>query len=229
VQLAEGRPWFHAAVQLLDLRAKDRVLALGVSAREAQALAHLVGTRGAVTVVRADRLAAEAMIEHLPGHVEVAVRRLDGSERFGTFDALLAAPPHGPLPAAADLGRIARHNLRPGGRCVVDLPAPEMLPELAGAALDLGWPASHLDRLRGVADDDLAAAMREAGLRGVHSLLASHLLHAGSPLELVDLFADALPVEPEQRVELAHAITRRRGRTTTVDAMAHRSRVQAQR
>lgn len=229
VPAADGRPWFHAAVQLLDLRAKDRVLALASTDHEAQALARLVGGRGAVTIVYADRHTAEAVADHVPAHVEVAVRLLDGDERFGSFDALLAAPTHGPLPRPIALGRLARHNLRPGGRCVVDVPAPEMLPELAGAALELGWPDGDLIHLRGIADDELAAAMQEAGLRGVHSLLATHLLHLGSPMDLVDLFAAALPVSPDQRIELAHAITRRRGSPAELDALVHRSRLQAQR
>ncbi|MBL8728125.1 MAG: hypothetical protein JNM25_06825 [Planctomycetes bacterium] len=226
---AAEHPWFHTAVQLLDPRAKDRVLAFACTARETEALAHLVGTRGELTVVYEDRRTAEAIADRAPAHVEVAVRRLDGSERFGAFDAMLAAPAWGPLPGTLALGQLARHNLRPGGRCVVDLPAPEMLPELAGAAIDLGWPREHLAALRGVADDELAAAMHDAGLRGVHSLLATHLLHVGSPLELVDRFAAALPVTAPQRVELAHAIVRRRGSPAGLDALVHRTRLQAQR
>jgi len=229
VMPADGRPWFHAAVKLLDPRPKDRVLALSCSAREAAALAHLVGHRGQLTVVQAERDVAEAIAGQVPAQVEIVVRRLDGSESFGSFDALLAAPCWGPLPASATLAAVARSNLRPGGRCVVDLPAPEMVPELASAAVDLGWPACHLDNLRGVADDDLAHAMRADHLRGVQSLLATHMLHIGSPLELVDLFAGALPVEPAQRVELAHAIVRRRGSPGPLDALVHRTRVQAQR
>jgi hypothetical protein len=236
VTVAEGKPWFHAAVQLLDLRAKDRVLAFSCTAREAEALANLVGSRGQLTIVHEDRDTAEAIAGQVPAHVEVIVRRLDGSERFGSFDAMLAAPRWGPLPKATTLGELARtlgelarQNLRPGGRCVVDLPAPEMLPELAGAAIDLGWPREHLANLRGIADDDLATGMRDAGLRGVNSLLATHLLHVGSPMDLVDLFAEALPVSGPQRIELAHAIVRRRGGPTGIDALVHRTRLQAQR
>ena len=131
---ADGQPWFHAAVQLLDLRPKDRVLALACTVREASALANLVGTRGELTVVLEHRDDAEAMAQQAPSRVEVVLRRPDGSERFGAFDAMLVAPRWGPLPPRAMLGDLARHNLRPGGRCVVDLPAPEMVPELAGAA-----------------------------------------------------------------------------------------------
>jgi len=226
---ADGQPWFHAAVQLLDLRSKDRILCLACTAREASALANVVGSRGELTVVLADREAAEAIAAHAPANVEVVVRRLDGSEQFGSFDALLAAPRWGPLPLVDAFAGIARHNLRPGGRCVVDVPAPEMLPELAGAAIELGWTSDRLSNLRGIADDDLAAAMQAAGLRGVHSLLATHLLHAGTPLELVDLFAAALPVPPAERIELAHAIVRRRASPGGLDALVHRTRVQAQR
>lgn len=226
---ADGQPWFHAAVQLLDLRAKDRVLALACSAREAGALASLIGSRGALTVVHEQRDTAEAIAGQVPSQVEVVVHELDGDECFGTFDAVLAAPRWGPLYTTEVYAGIARHNLRPGGRCVFDLPAPEMLPELAGAATELGWTAASLARLRGIADDDLAAAMRAVGLRGVHSLLATHLLHLGTPLELVDLFADGLTIEPGQRVDLAHAIVRRRGAAGALDALVHRTRVQAQR
>ncbi|MBL9077665.1 MAG: hypothetical protein JNL08_09185 [Planctomycetes bacterium] len=226
---ADGQPWFHAAVQLLGLRSRDRVLVLGGGARETSALARLVGSRGALTVVLDDRTAAEALAAQAPEHVEVLAHRSDGSERFGTFDAMLAAPRFGPLPQPATFAGLARHNLRPGGRCVVDVPAPEMLPEFGGAAADLGWPRAWLQPLRGLADDELAAALRDAGLRDVHNLLATHLVHAAAPLELVDLFADALPIDAERRVELAHALIRRRGSDGGLDALVHRTRAQAQR
>lgn len=224
---ADGQPWFHAAVQALDLRSKDRVLAIGAGEREAAALARVVGSRGHLVVVQPDRDAAEATAERVPAHVEVVHCEPGGEQRFGTFDAMLAAPRFGPLPAPATFGGLARRNLRPGGRCVVDVPAPEMLPEFGGAAKDLGWAAERLAALRGLADDDLAAAMTGAGLRGVHSLLATHLLHAAAPQELVDLFADALPIDADLRVELAHAVVRRRGSDGGIDALVHRSRVQA--
>ena len=35
---ADDRPWFHAALRLLDLRAHDRVLAIGCAADEVRAL-----------------------------------------------------------------------------------------------------------------------------------------------------------------------------------------------
>jgi hypothetical protein len=226
---ADGQPWFHAAVQLLDLRSKDRLLALGCGAREACALAHLIGSRGTLIVVHGERAAAEAIAAQVPAHVEVVVHQPDGSERFGSFDALLAVPRWGPLPPVAAYGGLARQNLRPGGRCVVDVPAPEMLPELAGAAIELGWPAACLRSLRGTADDDLAAALRASGLRGVQGHLVTHLLQVGSPGELVDQFAEAMAATPAQRIELAHALVRRRGSAGGIEALVHRTCAQAQR
>ena len=224
---ADGQPWFHAAVQLLDLRPQDRVLALSCDPGQARDLAALVGRRGEITVVSEQGRAAEAIADAAPPQVEVLAHAIDGSEQFGTFDALLVAPPFGPLLPSGYYGGLARRNLRPGGRCVIDLPGVDMVPELSAAGQDLGWPQSRLAALRGIGDDELAEVLRNAGLRSVHGLLGAHLLHMGAPHELVDRFAAALRLDAEQRLDLARALVRRSGGTGPIDVLVHRTRLQA--
>jgi hypothetical protein len=50
-----------------------------------------------------------------------------------------------------------------------------------------------------------------------------------SPGELVDQFAEAMAATPAQRIELAHALVRRRGSAGGIEALVHRTCAQAQR
>jgi hypothetical protein len=140
---------------------------------------------------------------------------------------MLAAPAWGPLLGGSTYGELARTNLRPGGRCVVDVPAIDMVPDLTAAGAEIGWPARRFEALFGIGTEALADALTATGLRGVKALLGSHLLHVFSPHEIVDLFGEALHLSPEERLELDHAMVRRSGGTGPIDALVHRSRVQA--
>src|SRR5690606_9313468 len=105
-----------------DLRQKDRVLAIHTDPRQVRALATLVGKGGALTVVQPDRTIAESLAELNLPHVEILANVLVGTERFGSFDALLCATTLCPdLPIGA-YGELPRRNLRPGGRLAIDLP-----------------------------------------------------------------------------------------------------------
>jgi hypothetical protein len=226
---ADALPWFQAALQLLDLRPRDRALVLHGTPEQVRAVANRVGGKGQVTAVHADRAVAEAIATlDLPG-VEVLAHVVLGDEQFASFDALLAAPTTTPAWPLGAFGELPRQNLRPGGRYVVDVPGPEMVPELAAAALETGVPAAHLQPLRGIADDTLGDVLRHAGLRSVQTLLGSHLLHLDSPFEAVELFAVALALTPREHEDLARAMVRRCGTTGAVDLLAHRTRVQARR
>lgn len=221
----ELQPWFAAALALLDLRRQDRLLAIDVAAEHARPLATLVGSRGELVLVLRDRQQAEGIAALALPQVTVLAHALTGDERFGTFDAMLLAPDTGPLLPLGCYPDLARSNLRPGGRFVVDLPGPDMVPDLRAAALDLRWPEARLEALRGIADDALAESLRNAGLREVSGVLGAHLVQVTTPGDLVGAFGDALDLGEDERLQLTHALVRRRGTTGPIDALVHRTRL----
>ncbi len=224
--LRDPEPWLPAAIALLDVRRQDRLLACGVGVEHARALAALVGREGEMVAV-CDGADAEQLASLDLPQVQVLAHSLSGSERFGTFDALLAVSANGPTLPLGAYPELARSNLRPGGRLVIDVPGPTMVPELAAAWLDLGWDRDRLAPLCGIGDDTLADALRHAGLRNVHSVLGSHLVHAATPADLVQAYADALALADDEQHELAHALVRRQGSTDGIDALVHRTRLSA--
>lgn len=219
-------PWLQSSLSLLDLRRRDRVLLLAAGAvPHARAIAELVGSAGSLAVVEADPALAEriAGLEH--PSLQVMAHAADGSERFGTFDALLSCPLGLPPWPVAAYGPLLRRNLRPGGRFVLDLPAPETSAELAAAVADAGMDAAALAPLSGPAAEDVAAALRAAGLREVHATLGAHLLDLHSPHDLLDLLGPALPAAAGRWQELGLLLAHRLRGTAEVQALVHRSRV----
>lgn len=225
----ELQPWLRAAIGLLDVRRQDRLLAVDVGVDHARSLATLVGGHGSLTVVLGDRVAAEHVASFELPQVTVLAHPLAGGEQFGTFDALLLAPPTGPLLPPGAYGDLARANLRPGGRFVVDLPGADLVPDLTAVVQELGWPANRVLPLQGIADDQLAEVLRNAGLRSVSGVLGAHLLHLASPGDLVDGYADVLRLDEAERLQLTHALVRRRKGTGPLDVLVHRTRLMGQR
>lgn len=225
----DGQPWFHAALQLLDLRPRDRVLLLHPEPDQVRDVAALVGKGGELTIVHPHPPTAESIAAQALPAVEVLAHRIAGDERFGTFDAMLVAPlwqPDWPPGAYAELPRA---NLRPGGRLALDLPAPDMLPQLTACCHELGFPDAALAVLRGPRDDELTDILRNAGLRRVQALLGSHLLHLDSPFDLAETFGDRLHLGEQERTDLGRALVGKLGSTSAADVLVHRTRVQAQR
>ncbi len=225
--LTDPAPWMQAAIGLLDVRRRDRLLACEVDIAPARALATIVGREGELVVVLADAVPAHELAALDLPQVRVLAHRLRGDERFGTFDALLLAPPFGPLLPLGSWAELARANLRPGGRLVVDVPGTSMVPDLAAAWRTLAWDESRLQPLVGVGDDVLADALRGAGMRNVHAVLGSHLLHGSTPADLVEAFSAPLRLDQREQLELTHALVRGKGGTGPVDTLVHRTRVTA--
>lgn len=223
-------PWFHSTVSLLDLRQKDRVLVVGAgSVTHVEAVVNLIGSRGSVTVIEPMRSLAEAIarVDH-PG-MEVLALAPAGSERFGAFDALLSCPLGLPDWPVSNYAGILRSNLRPGGRFVLDLPAPATSPDLVAAYADCGGDAGDLSPLCGPDAAELAELLQREGLRSVHAALGSHLLELHSPHDLVAMFAPVLPAAHDRLTELGLALAHQLHGTANVQTLVHRTRVHGQR
>lgn len=219
-------PWFQRAVEVLELRRQDRLLLVLPGGLEpVRAVRTLVGSNGAITVLEPHRRTAEAIAEGVADAEVIALPPV-AEERFGSFDAVLAAPFAGPLPELAVWGSLLANNLRPGGRFVVDLPAPDPLPDVTAAAATIGEAfAAKLRDIAGPAVEALAAVLTQAGMRRVEPLLGTHLLTLHSPLDLVDPVAAACRLAEDDHYALLDALTRRLQSTAASDALAQRSAV----
>ncbi|MBK8099803.1 MAG: hypothetical protein IPK26_22085 [Planctomycetes bacterium] len=217
-------PWFHAALELLDLRRHERVLAIGCMAPQLRAIARLIGERGELTAIEPDRTRAEQLAgEPIPGLAVVAAS--PGADRFGSFDALLACPLVTPAWPWSELPAAAHNNLRPGGRFAIDVPAPDMIPVLRTAWAKTGRPPLQPDPLAGIADDRLAHELRAGGLRRVDTVLGTHLLTLESPFDLVELWTPALRLDDRTAAELGRALASELHSTGACDLLVHRTRV----
>jgi len=229
MEVALAQPWFDSALGRLEVRRGNRLLAIDPSLAEVPALRSLVGNAGELTLVVFDRQIAEQLAEHQWEQVTVLAHTTTGDETFGTFDSMLIVPRTGPLLPMDCYPALARNNLRPGGRFLIDLPADDMLPDVRKAWEALGWDEERLQPLRGASDVELIQAANEAGLRSVHAALGSHLLHAESAAELVAAFAEPLSLGDEEVTELAHEIVRNRRADGPIDTLVHRTQVAGQR
>jgi len=220
-------PWIPRALQVLDLRSDDRLLlAMPGSVTTATAAANVCGPDGSLTVLEPRRSIARAIATALPA-ADVLVAEPVGTERFGSFDAVLAVPLCGPLPPVEAWAGMVATNLRPGGRFAVDLPGPTSLPDLAAAAqaTEPGFAERLSLALSGPSVDDLTSALATTGLRRVQSLLGTHLVRFSSPFELIDLLATWFRIEAEERTALGDALARQLRGTADIETLAHRSGV----
>lgn len=220
-------PWFPRALEVLDLRRRDRLLlAMPGSVAAVRAAAQLVGADGAVTVLEPRLPIAEAIAAELPACQVLALEPV-GRERHGSFDAVLAVPFAGPLPPVAAWAGVVGSNLRPGGRFTVDLPGPDVLPDVQAAAAAAALPFA--DRLAAVLNgptiDELVAALADAGLRRVQSLLGTHLLQLASPFDLAHLVGGWVHLDENERLQLGEALARRLRKTADVETLVHRASV----
>ncbi len=221
-------PWFDSALERLDLRRGNRVLALEPRQADIAALRGCIGDDGELTVTLRDRQQAEQLAERDLQGLRVLSCEAEGGETFGTFDSVLVVAHSEPLPAER-YGALLRSNLRPGGRFVVDLPGADAVPDVRAAWLELGWDEEALGRVNGPSDLELVDALRSAGLRGVESAVGAHLGRASSPGELAANFADDLGLDEDRTQELGDAIVRLRQATGPLEALMHRSQATGQR
>lgn len=225
---AEPEPWAPAAIARLDVRPGDRALACCVSLATARALAAAVTRDGSLVVVGEPRTSHQLANLRLP-QLQAFASPLRASARIGVFDALLVCANTAPDLPADVWADLARANLRPGGRAVFDLPAPNAVPGLAAAAAAAGWPTERLAALAGVDDGALATALGRAGLRDVQRELASDLLRADSPGDAVAVFARSLGLDDAAAADLTAGLVRAQGTTGPVELLVHRTRVRARR
>lgn len=229
MQAEVRQPWFDSALERLEVRKGNRLLAMDPTLEQTSALRGALGSAGELTVVMLDRQIAEQLAERQWPGVRVLAHATTGRDSFGTYDSLLMVPGTGPILPPDEIALLACTNLRPGGRFVIDVPAEDMVPDLRSAWLELGWDEERLAPLRGVSDVELTEAVRDAGLRSVRSSLGSHLLHLPSPTELAACYADVLDLSDEAITELGHEILRKRQDPGPLDALVHRSQVHGQR
>ena len=222
-------PWFDSALTRLNPRRGERALAFEPQLADIQALCVAFGEAGELAVVSTDRCIAEQQTGDPPPQLRVIAHETIGGERFGTFDAVIAAPKSGPLLPPEVYARLIRDNLRPGGRFVIDLPSTDMQPDLRSCWVDLGWDEERLAPIEGPDEPELLEALRGAGLRSVESTVGSHLLVASSAAEFVAAFADDLGLGEDEIIELAHAIVRKRQETGPIELLLHRSQASGRR
>lgn len=224
-------PWFLRAVELLELRSRNRLLlAMPGSVDLAVAAANLCGTEGSVTILEPRRAVARALVSALPA-AEVVVTDAIDAERFGSFDSVLGIPLCGPLPPVEAWAGLVAKNLRPGGRFAIDLPAPTSWPDVTAAAKATSpdFAARLAEALSGPTIDELMAALEGTGLRQVQSLLGTHLTCFASPFDLIDLLSAWHRIDPDDRSALGDALSRQLRRTTDIETLAHRSAVSGMR
>lgn len=222
-------PWFDSALERLELRKGNRVLAVEPRLPDVVALRAAIGSAGELTVTLRDRQQAEELAARALPQLHVLAHDTDGGETFGTFDSVLAVLHTGPLLPADRYGELLRNNLRPGGRFVADLPAADMLPDLRAAWLELGWDEERLAPVTGPSDVELVEELRSAHLRTVQSALGSHLIRVPSAAEFVAAFADDLGLDDDEVAELGHAIVRKRQDPGPMELLIHRSQATGQR
>lgn len=204
-----------------------RILVCGAgSPRHLAALRRAVGPQGLVFVVEPRLDAAEAAGR---SGIETLHYRIEGDERFGVFDAVVVcALDAEPWPAAA-CAALACHNLRVGGRLVVDLPAEPTCPTLATAWREIGGAPRPFEGLSTVSPKTWGRTLEEFGLRGVEAAETTYLV----PFESADALAAAgawlLGATTAQHEDLRLALVRELRTTGPVEVPWQRLRVTAMR
>jgi SAM-dependent methyltransferase len=216
------------ALEQLDLRRDDRCLVLTCPTRaHVAAVSRIVGRAARIVVVEPDRELAELASEERHEALDVLAFAPSGSERIGTFDAVLACPMSTMGWPLARWASLIVGNLRPGGRFVVDLPAENFCEPLSRAWAAAGGNGAALAAWSGPRESRLADLLREAGLRSVTAHMGTHLVRLESPYVLARLLPPEIPAKA--RADLERSLVAALKCTGAVDVVLHRSRVHGQR
>lgn len=220
-------PWLPAALELVEVRRKDRVLLVRPhGAAVVRAVERLVGAAGSLTVVAEGEERAVALAQRLEGSTaRIGHQFFHGHETYGTFDAAIVCPTTMFEGTLHGLAACLRGNLRPGGRFVVDLPSESLPPFLAGAMQALRWDETRWQAFRGPSEEQLAAALREAGLRRVEPALTANLLRIASPHDLAELWGDPLGLDARRSLAFGTALASQLRSLGDTEVLVHRTRV----
>src|SRR5690606_30872312 len=179
------------------------------SPAQSRRLLELLGSDGTLTVVEPDRYRAAAVAELRHEGLQVVGYSPDGHETFGQHDALLAAPFLDPRWPLNRFGQLARRNLRPGGRFVLDLPGEQHCQPVDEAWREVGAPVERLGAWNGPAEASVARILRADGLRQVEPAVGTYLLRFSTPLELADAVVQQLGGDEALVASLRLAFARR--------------------
>ena len=218
------QPWLVDAIEHLDLRQGDRCLMLGCpTTAHLMAVSQIVGRDASIVVVEPDVDHAERASKSQHERLEVLAYTPQASDRFGTIDAVLACPMTTmgwTLPLWAEL---IPGNLRPGGRFILDLPARTPCEPLHRAWQTLSGMPDEPPLLCGPAEEDVAEALRNKGLRRVETSVGTHLLHLESPYALAQILRELKVADPERIPDLERRLVEVFETTGEVDVVFHRT------
>lgn len=220
-------PWLPGALELVDVRRKDRLLLVRPhSAHVVRAVEQLVGSSGSLTVVTDGEEQAVALAERLEGSAaRIGHQFFHGHESYGTFDVAIVCPTVMFSGSLRGLAACLRGNLRPGGRFVVDLPSENPPPFLAGAMQALRWDRARQQAFHGPSEEELATALREAGLRRVEPVLTANLLRVASPHDLAELWGAPLGFDARRSLAFGTALASQLRSLGDTEVLVHRTRI----
>jgi hypothetical protein len=224
------QPWFAEAITHARLRHGARVLQLFAHGDEqTRVVLARIGDRGTLTVVDPDRYRAGRVMELDHPGLAVLGYEPDGEESFGIHDAMLACPPVLDDWPLNRWGELALHNLRPGGRIVLDLPGQQHCEVLSELWKEIHGPIERLGRWSGPAPKALAKLLHADGLREIEASETTHLVQFTNASEAATWCGSLLDASDELIASLRLAIARRFRTDADIELVFRRGRVLAMR
>ncbi|MBK8979245.1 MAG: hypothetical protein IPM29_25390 [Planctomycetes bacterium] len=223
-------PWFHEAVAQARIRRGGRVLQIfAFGDAQSRVLLAKIGDEGTLTVVDPDRYRAGRIMELDHSGLAVLGYDPDGEESFGSHDALVSCPARltdWPLDRWSSL---ALHNLRPGGRMVLDLPGQPQSNPIHELWQEIGAPVDRLAGWSGPSAKALSRVLTAGGLREVETAATTHLVRFPSVSEAARWCCDKLAADDDVVAGLHLAMARRFATDGELELVFHRTRILAMR
>lgn len=220
------QPWLIDALEQVDLRKGDRCLMLGCPTdAHLVAVSQIVGREASIVVVEPDVGLAERASKSQHQQLEVLAYNPEAGDRFGTIDAVLACPLTTMNWSLELWANLISANLRPGGRFVLDLPAETPCEPLRQAWEGLTGTNDTLSLLCGPAEEEVAQALRDCGLRRVETSVGTHLLHLENPYVLGQVVQELGMADPTHIADLDRRLVEILQTTDQIDVVFHRTRV----